>query len=860
MKIEKICEYLNVIGLLQFDNINTFLNIYSQISKNKYKKDSEKIIIALFSYISFASKNDQNLYQICQNIIDSFSNNQILRRYKGIKYLNIIFRSKLHSRYNLFLIKIFHFINNKKNNKKIINSKNNKNLDIKPKNEEFKNNTQFNIYNNADNNNFTFKNNKIKKGIIVRKNKNDFGDIDDIIDKLSSDKEKEYAFSQDINNKYKTEIKQNKRNMQLNYNYDDYKYSPNLNYYKKENAEDKNIAFKSNINYGHNDKIDKEIEKLYDYYHNHYQDNPNNYPVKKKSKSKNKKNSPNFSKRKKSPNYIHNAYNYYQNDNYRYYPYYGNGDYYNFYEKEKDYERKVDDKILELKIQKFNEISQQCPFYPKVNNFINYPSNIQTKNQNGYKTLNKCITSMDINNKNALSINNLYYLNNLPNQKIIRMKQPNKKNSIDNDSNTSKMKKKINHRSYSATKLKTNESKFLINKEEEKDKKKINDNNNIGKKDQNNKKRASFEERQKKYIEEKQKKNKENKGKKKIENNKNNNKSKVDSKSVVDRLYDSKDIKNKLKEKEENSKKKKIIDWDKRIKEHNKQFPDDIIGVKKKPKKIQSNIGKNDKILDFDNFSKKKQGKENIIETKDEKNNGKKNENNNAIINEKKEDVKNENIKIINDENNFNNNKGNSNVFNDEKKDENNIGIKNAEDDKNTQNNIESNINKDDNIQNKDLNNNNANENKKSDEYNIKLEELIVNNNQEIEENNNKKDNNENDENKINNVNVNKKSDEYKNMLNDLIVSNNKENESKKNSLEASNIGEDKKEEENKAKQSINFYGDNNIKESSSSIFSSINYEEKLKQLENKGLLRGSGNNQDIKSGAVQNLISKKNN
>ena len=31
MKIEKICEYFNNIGILQLENINRFLKIYSQL-------------------------------------------------------------------------------------------------------------------------------------------------------------------------------------------------------------------------------------------------------------------------------------------------------------------------------------------------------------------------------------------------------------------------------------------------------------------------------------------------------------------------------------------------------------------------------------------------------------------------------------------------------------------------------------------------------------------------------------------------------------------------------------------------------------------------------------------------------------
>ena len=33
---EKLCEYLSEIGILLFDNINTFLNIYSENNSKKF--------------------------------------------------------------------------------------------------------------------------------------------------------------------------------------------------------------------------------------------------------------------------------------------------------------------------------------------------------------------------------------------------------------------------------------------------------------------------------------------------------------------------------------------------------------------------------------------------------------------------------------------------------------------------------------------------------------------------------------------------------------------------------------------------------------------------------------------------------
>ena len=89
MKIGKICDYLNNIGILQLESINNFLKIYSQLSQNKYKSKSDKFILALFSYITLLSKNDQLLYKTCSNIVNNYSNNMILHRYH-YKYLIIL--------------------------------------------------------------------------------------------------------------------------------------------------------------------------------------------------------------------------------------------------------------------------------------------------------------------------------------------------------------------------------------------------------------------------------------------------------------------------------------------------------------------------------------------------------------------------------------------------------------------------------------------------------------------------------------------------------------------------------------------------------------------------------------------------
>ena len=606
MKIEKLCEYLSDMGLIKLDNINNFLKIYSQISKNKYKTESDKIMLALFSYFALISKNDQNLYDICKSIIDCYLTNQILNRYKGIKYLNNIFRSKLHSRYNLFLIKLILSTNKKQN--KFNHQKYYNNFDNNFKIENFKNNTQLNFYNNTNNinrfnnNNYlpTSNSNEIKKGKIVSKNRNlNFNDINDIIDKVSSDKENVYFTLSPKNNK-SAEFNQNNnnnnsRNIRLNYNYYNYKYPPerNYSYNMNENIEDKNLPFKSNMNYGYNDNINKEIEKLYNYYH-YNNSMPNdiyspNYPVKKKSKNK-QNNNYYYRKRYKSPNYINMIYNNYS-------PYYENNNdyYYNFYEKEQEHLRKVEDKILQLKIQQFNEISEKCTFNPKVNEYRKYASNSPNKTINRNRPLNNCLTSLNISDRKMLNINDS------PNKKIIKMKEK-RKNDFNKGNNTNnliakKNKIKSKSRSFSAPKLKS----------KEKDKENLKEEENKGKKINKSKPKHDEEAMNRLYnINNKNKKDGEKE--KEIKDNKVKKKSIVHVKDVINRLYKPKNkSKSKEGEKEKEKSKKKIIDWDKNRKDYNKKYPNDFGKAKKK--NLKPKVNKNDKkeqVIDFKDFGKKK--------------------------------------------------------------------------------------------------------------------------------------------------------------------------------------------------------------------------------------------------------------
>ena len=150
MKIEKLCEYLNDIGLLQLS-------------------------------LGLVSKNEQHLYDVCKNIVESFSNNQIIQRYRGIKLLRNILKSKLHSRFNTFLSKLNTHIYRRQNRNRGSPRKKYYNDNYNNNNNLYKNQNLYNSLNNEDSNNMV----PMKKGRIVKKNKNKNNNESDTNDNIS---------------------------------------------------------------------------------------------------------------------------------------------------------------------------------------------------------------------------------------------------------------------------------------------------------------------------------------------------------------------------------------------------------------------------------------------------------------------------------------------------------------------------------------------------------------------------------------------------------------------------------------------------------------------------------------------------
>ena len=73
MRIENVIEYLSDIGIINNNNLNIFLNIFTEVNKNNnYNKNNIFSImkITFFNFIKNLTMNDKNLYNLCKNIIN----------------------------------------------------------------------------------------------------------------------------------------------------------------------------------------------------------------------------------------------------------------------------------------------------------------------------------------------------------------------------------------------------------------------------------------------------------------------------------------------------------------------------------------------------------------------------------------------------------------------------------------------------------------------------------------------------------------------------------------------------------------------------------------------------------------------
>ena len=614
MSVEKICEYLNEIGILQLEDMNRFFKIYSQISQNNFKNKLDKIILALFSYISYISKNEKQLYETCKNIVNNFSNNQILYRYRGLYMMNNIFKSKIHSRFISFFSKLFFFNNKKQVYPKITFPKLNKS----------KSNTRNifpNVYGNEeniDNKNYTWRNKfngRIKKGKIIRKksgnknilnnenknvNINKIKNNNNICKSFDFDENKKnFIFSPRINKNHRLNIN-NKSNEKINDEINYFSTFSRSNLNKSNSTIHKKKSSKHLNNYSNNNKINEELEKMIENI-SKFGGNPSNMKyIPKKTIYKTEFNKINtMDSDTEMPFYSYTNININRTNNYF-------DEDYDFYQNEEDHIKKVQDKIFQLKLKKMDKMSKECTFNPEINEVPKY----LYENKRGENNRNEINLNYENNYKNNIyNINN----NNLINNSLINSHSFSRKKRsglseefIDEDYNIYPRKRKNfskDSRSHNNSKGKNNEFSIYKARKEELMKllkeqypfvPSIKENKNFEIK-------LSFDERQKKFIEDKRKKfqEKQEEEQKEIEEMKRYyNKSKANIKELVNKLYDkeAEKIKDRLKkEKEEKSRKKKIIDWEKRNKQNREKYPEEYKMNYKKDNKqmINSSSGKN---------------------------------------------------------------------------------------------------------------------------------------------------------------------------------------------------------------------------------------------------------------------------
>ncbi len=632
MKIKKICEYLSEIGILEIKDINYFLKIYSQIEQNKCKREIDRLKITLFSYLNSISKNDNLLFSICRNIIDSYLKTQLVLKYKSLNSLSNIFKNKFRILYNSFISKLNLFILKKKKNKFIVQP-----VYYRP------NKLENNIDNNKNKSNSKAENIN-SKGKMQIQPKYDINDIsNDPRDRLTADDIRECTFAPNINRykPYKEKIEKVK-----SFTY----YTPSFNILAKM-PENKKKLNNNNNNYLNSFT---DIERFYTYNDN----NNNNNRYKKISSSTLDIN--NYKSRKKNGlnydnNYNNNFNNYdnFLNNNYlimvnKDYNDYNNNHraktprqqpssssstslsnneiFNNFLLKQNKHVKDVERKIINLKIEERKKEERECSFSPEIHtynihnlyngyldNLTNYYRN--TKNLTYHNSLNRINNSNNNNNngicrkfEGALSpkgdafTKELYNISQNNSRKRINSVDQKFFNKLSNE-NTEKekrvedLRKKVMKEIYTfSPKIEYND-KYLV--------------------------KDSFEERQNKYIDKKKKleNKKEEEEKMFIEEMNKMYMPKRKGKKDIDRLYNKEEIekiREKKKQKNDEKQKKNVIDWNKRYKENKnakKKSVLDIYEFNRKNKVLDNKKDKkenNSNEINKDNKKEKKEEKEEI--------------------------------------------------------------------------------------------------------------------------------------------------------------------------------------------------------------------------------------------------------
>ncbi len=390
MKIEKICEYLNEIGILEYENINEFLNTYSTLNKQNNSSKVKKIIDTLKIYLNKNFVNNNQISKLSENIICSYNNYQLITKYQLLNNMNNILISKLRNKYILFFLNLSLYLLNKDPRDIALKKKN---LRRKSKSRKKTNkNDEVNIRNmNEDNMELISSDDDRECTFTPQINKNFKGYKKS---NLNNNIESHVYYSPAFNisskfpiNKYQTNIYSNQsipeNNMNTNYSYS------NLNI---SNDNRSNISYNQ---YGNNYSQFREQQ-----YNNDYNMNYNNGINYNNNFNNNRMIQQNYNNHKRNMNnqYPYNDYNYSNiTDNTD-----RNAEI--FFNKELHHMQKVKDKIENLKIEKLNKLKEECTFMPKIN--TNYKSFYTEKDskekENNIMVKEKSVT-IPIKNKNDLN-------------------------------------------------------------------------------------------------------------------------------------------------------------------------------------------------------------------------------------------------------------------------------------------------------------------------------------------------------------------------------------------------------------------------------------------------------------------------
>lgn len=613
MNNEKLCEYLSDKGVLLFDNIDLFFQVYSSNNNKQFNNEPEKLKESLFLYLEKTTK-DENLLRLMSNqIIESYYNSQALTKYKTIKNLINILQAKLLLNYTNFIISISRYIIGKNKTAKSSNQNESNKEEIK------RNSSDDNNISNPQEQTQSEKQSKPKKKKSKPKKKPQRPKM------TNQYKNNYYRNIQDnIGNPYSHFVNNNDYNYLNIYNND---FSNNYQTY----PDDNNAKMSDN-----NIRTNKYFPKM-----NNYQLNRpiNNYMINAPNNLLMNMNDNNINfNYNNNINYINNNYDYQEmppknnihsqtiNGNLMY----ENQDINDFLYNERKHMEKVQTKIMNLKNEKITKIEEQCTFTPKINIYNKYSKNKNIRN-NPTNSVNNISSHMS-NNTNSIRVEDgNSYLGKYPTQKTFE--------KLYRDSSINKKKKEERIKKYLgefkfAPEIETNE-KYPV--------------------------KSSFEERRKKSIDVRNKyKNQIEEKKKREMSAKKSSKMNENEKKVIDRLYkremdkinEKRISEKKLKEKEE--KKKHVIDWKKVYKYYNEKYPDGDnykrhLEKRKKFMESSNNVNnKDNNVKTFNEFLKEKNYINNIDnnnnnkEGKDEENkdNEVTNNNNNIKDNNMNEDNK----------------------------------------------------------------------------------------------------------------------------------------------------------------------------------------------------------------------------